>query len=271
MKSKKMNTMVLENGRVTKTGSSVILAIGLHVTVIFAFMFNIQRDEVDNLFPPPSVVMELSLESEAKQLTELNIGQTQELSTASQAQESQVEESLMPTAPINEQAEILIAKTEKKKLKPETKKEMKETKNHRTKEIESDNSKASSAPVTSDAAAPKQSQRVAAQVNNSSQSESDMQRQWEALVLGELNKFKRYPDDARRRNRTGRPVVKFNVDAQGNVLDSIVIKNSGTQSLDREAQKVLSRAEPLPPPPSEMLVNGRVTVQIPIDFAIERD
>lgn len=89
------------------------------------------------------------------------------------------------------------------------------------------------------------------------------------MVLGKLNKFKRYPDDARRRNRTGIPVIMFDVDAQGYVIKSSLVKESGTRSLDREAEKVLSRAQPLPIPPSQMIKNGKVTVHMPIDFTLE--
>ncbi|MBP6122294.1 MULTISPECIES: energy transducer TonB [Providencia] len=267
-----MNTAILEQGgQVTKIGSSVIFAIILHLAIIGFFLRTAQYEQFEELLPPPSVVMEISMEAEAEQLTEVNIGQTQALSVASQEQASKAEEVLLPPMAVNEQAEIQVAKTEKKKVKPELKKEKAENKEKRVKELESDKSKASDAPVTSDAAALQKTQRVAAQFNSSSQSNYDAKRQWEAMVLGKLNKFKRYPDDAKRRNRTGTPVVEFDVDPQGNVLMNSLVKKSGTQSLDREAQKVLSRAEPLPPPPAEMIKNGRVTVRIPIDFTIETD
>lgn len=265
----KMVAMTLGYEQATKTSSSVVLAVLLHIMVIGFFIRTIE-DTWDDYLPSPSVVMELSFESEAKQLTETNIGKTQELSIASEAKLTPDDEFLEPVVPVNEDAELLVVKIKNKKTQPEVKKAHKEISNKRISEIESDNSKASSAPVTSEAVAKQQTQRVAAQVDSSSQAD-DSKRQWEAMVLGQLNKFKRYPDDAKRHNRIGRPIIKFEVDAQGYVLDSVLIKNSGTQSLDREAQRVLLRAEPLPPPPIDMLVNGKVTVKLPIDFNIIND
>lgn len=64
-------------------------------------------------------------------------------------------------------------------------------------------------------------------------------------------------------------MIKFEVDAQGYIVNSALVRSSGTNSLDREAQRVLTRAEPLPVPPADMLTQGKVTVELPIDFTIE--
>lgn len=248
--------------------SAVIIAITLHVLVIWFFLHNKQQNQWETVTSPPSVVMEFSLEAEAEQITEVNIGKVQELSVASKAQEAMPDTSDLPKVDINEKAEVLIAKTEKRQEKPVPEKKKIINKQKLVEEIESDDSRASAAPVTSNAAALKKTSKVAAQFNSDSQAELDAKKQWEALVIGKLNKFKRYPDDARRRGRT---VIKFEVDAQGYVINSTLVKVSGTRSLDREAEKVLSRAQPLPIPPAEIIRNGKVIVQMPIDFSIENN
>ncbi|WP_369310970.1 energy transducer TonB [Providencia rettgeri] len=262
-----MLAITLEHNRATKTSSSFALAIVLHIAVIL-FYLKVTENDWQHFLPPPSVVMEVSIDSQAKQLTETNIGETQELAVASEAKEAVTDDIVIPSVPINEEAEERLTKVEKKKISPAPKKKHKDVKNQRISEMESDNSKASAAPVTSDAAAKQQTERVAATFDSHAQSD-DEQRQWEALVLGQLNKFKRYPEDAKRRNRIGKPVIKFEVDAQGYIVNSVLVKSSGTNSLDREAQRVLTRAEPLPIPPSEMLNQGKVIVELPIDFTIE--
>ncbi|EKT63620.1 energy transducer TonB [Providencia burhodogranariea] len=264
-----MSTITLGHYDNIKMGGALIVAIALHFLVIVFFLHSNQENRWDELTPPPSVVMELSIEAEAKQITEVNIGQVQEVSVASKAQEATPEESELPPVPVNEKAEVLVTKTEKKKTQSIPKKEKKENKNKRVEEIESDDSKSSTAPATSDAAALKKTDKIAAEFNSNSQAALDAEKQWQALVLGKLNKFKRYPDDARRRNRTGIPVIRFEVDTQGYVIKSSLVKESGTRSLDREAEKVLSRAQPLPIPPVEMIKNGKVIVQMPIDFSIK--
>lgn len=262
-----MSTITLGHYENTKMGGALIVAIALHFLVIGFFLHSNQESRWDELTPPPSVVMELSMEAEAKQLIEVNIGQVQEVSVVSKDQEATLEESELPPVPVNEKAEVFVTKTEKKKSQPIPKKEKKE--NKRVEEIESDNSKSSAAPATSDAAALKKTNKIAAEFNSNSQAAQDAEKQWQALVLGKLNKFKRYPDDARRRNRIGIPVIRFEVDTQGYVIKSSLVKESGTRSLDREAEKVLSRAQPLPVPPVEMIRNGKVTVVMPIDFTIK--
>ena len=75
-------------------------------------------------------------------------------------------------------------------------------------------------------------------------------------MKGKLNRIKDYPLDARSRRRSGMPQVSFSVDAQGRVSNVMLQVRSGTASLDREAVAVVSRAQPLPPPPPEMLQQG---------------
>ncbi|WP_272687297.1 energy transducer TonB [Providencia sp. PROV149] len=264
-----MGTMTLGYYQTTKMSGAVIIAIALHLLVIWFFIHSNDDQAWDELTPPPSVVMELSIEAEAKQLTEVNIGQVQEVSVASKAHEATPDELDLPPIPVNENAELQVTKAEKRKAPTVPKKEKKEPKKKPVENVESDNSKASNAPVTSDAAALKKTDKIAADFNSQSQATLDAEKQWQALVLGKLNTFKRYPEDARRRNRTGIPVVTFEVDAQGYIIHSSLTKSSGTRSLDREAERVLSRAQPLPTPPTEMLKNGKVTVKMPIDFALE--
>lgn len=89
---------------------------------------------------------------------------------------------------------------------------------------------------------------------------------WESLVKGHLNRYKKYPTDARRRARTGQAIVTFTVNASGRVQGNQLHTSSGTISLDREALAVLERAQPLPKPPAEILSDGRYSVTMPINF-----
>ncbi|RTF94592.1 TonB family protein, partial [Serratia marcescens] len=123
--------------------------------------------------------------------------------------------------------------------------------------------------AASSAAAPQAqtlSHQTAAPINSDANSSAQAKLSWESLVKGKLNRIKEYPPDARNRRRSGMPQVSFNVDAQGRVSNVILLARSGTASLDREAVAVVSRAQPLPPPPPEMLQQGAVRVRMPIDF-----
>ncbi|HHE6469314.1 TPA: cell envelope integrity protein TolA [Providencia rettgeri] len=252
--------------RTTKISGGFALAIALHIGVVGLYIWVIHNQQWEELLPPPSVVMEISIESQAEQLTEANIGQLQELSVASQAHEAPSEEKIIPPLAINEQAEVQVAKAVSTKRTAEVKKQKREK--QVVEQKQATDSKANDAPVTSDAAAPLQTQKIAAEFNSQSQSIDNAKRLWEAQVLGKLNKYKRFPEDAVRRGRVGQSTVTFTVDPQGFLLGSELVSSSGTRSLDREALQVLSRAAPLPEPPAEILINGRVTVRIPIDFTL---
>ncbi|EPQ5228262.1 TPA: energy transducer TonB [Providencia rettgeri] len=252
--------------RTTKMSGWFALAIALHVVVVGVYIWVTHNQQWEELLPPPSVVMEISIESQAEQLTEVNIGQLQELSVASQAHEMPSEEKIIPPLAVNEQAEVQVAKAVSKQRTVEVKKQKREKQTVEQKQAT--DSKSNDAPVTSDAAAPRQTQKVAAEFNSQSQSIDNAKRLWEAQVLGKLNKYKRFPEEAVRRGRVGQSTVTFTVDPQGFLLASDLVNSSGTRSLDREALQVLSRAAPLPEPPAEILMNGRVTVRIPIDFTL---
>ncbi|MEX6314179.1 hypothetical protein AB6G19_10950 [Providencia manganoxydans] len=117
-----MSTMTFGYYQNTKMGGAVIIAIALHLVIVWLFLHNDAQQSWDDFTPPPSVVMELSMEAEAKQVTEVNIGQIQEVSVASKAQQATPEESQLPSLPTNEQAELLVTKTEKQRSQPLPKK-----------------------------------------------------------------------------------------------------------------------------------------------------
>ncbi|PKB21638.1 energy transducer TonB [Janthinobacterium sp. 64] len=92
---------------------------------------------------------------------------------------------------------------------------------------------------------------------------------WQSRVLGHLAHFKRYPGDARQRNKAGAAWVRFQVDRDGKLLASELVTSSGTVLLDREALQVLERAQPLPAPPASVLRQGTVTVTLPVSFRLD--
>ncbi|MFB2763729.1 TonB family protein [Marinobacter shengliensis] len=95
---------------------------------------------------------------------------------------------------------------------------------------------------------------------------NDEARYLQAL-LGHLNRYKRYPDSARRMRREGVVEVTFTVNRQGQVADARVVKSAGFRPLDDEVRDMLSRAVPLPGVPADY---GRpeLTVTLPVAFSL---
>lgn len=112
--------------------------------------------------------------------------------------------------------------------------------------------------------------KTAAPVESDASKLTQQRITWEGLVLGILNRVKQYPDDAKRRGREGVVRVRFIVNASGEVIARQLVDSSGTLSLDREALAMLQRAQPLPPPPAELLESGRYAITLPVDFALKK-
>ncbi len=82
-----------------------------------------------------------------------------------------------------------------------------------------------------------------------------------------LEERKVYPSEARIQRIEGTVRIYFTIDADGTVLESGVRKTSGHAVLDRAAEDLIARAQPLPAPPSAF---GRrqFTIVAPIRFEL---
>ncbi|MBI6547912.1 energy transducer TonB family protein [Xenorhabdus lircayensis] len=255
-------------GHVTK---SFLAAITLHALLVGWLVYKPKDVDIEEFLPPPAVMVELSTQTEAiHKVQNQPIGIEQQLSTTSKQQESKVDEVNMPKLDVNENALLLVHKQKKKQKEQDPPKNTQPVKRVKAKEQESEKSRSSAAPTTSSATANNVTVRTAASYESNSNAIADAKAVWQAEVTGHLNRYKKYPDDAQRRKRTGRPIVRFTVNQLGVVIDSELTRRSGTNSLDREARMVLERAQPLPTPPDVILTNGRITVELPVDFSLSQ-
>jgi periplasmic protein TonB len=86
---------------------------------------------------------------------------------------------------------------------------------------------------------------------------------WQHAVVARLARFQRYPAQAK--GATGVVSLSFSIDRQGHVLNSQIIKSSGSSVLDAEALSLMTRAAPLPPPPAAV-PDTDLTFVLPIRF-----
>ena len=91
------------------------------------------------------------------------------------------------------------------------------------------------------------------------------QASWRNSLVAHINRYRRYPREARAKNIEGEVSVEFTLDRHGNILASRVIKSSGSSIFDEEALAILQRAAPLPAPPAQVPAEGVVLV-VPIEF-----
>lgn len=119
------------------------------------------------------------------------------------------------------------------------------------------------APPTA-AAAPTASAAAPTATANASMSATS----WQALLLGRLQQFKRYPADAQARNQQGVAYLRFTMDRSGRVLAFRLEKSSSYTLLDEEALALIQRAEPLPAlPPS--IPGDPLELVVPIEFFLK--
>lgn len=92
----------------------------------------------------------------------------------------------------------------------------------------------------------------------------DVLSAWKARLLSHLERYKRYPGEARKKRTEGTAYLSFGMDREGRVLGYHLVRSSGSSELDEEVLAMIVRASPLPPAPSE--INGQVQLVVPIRF-----
>lgn len=89
---------------------------------------------------------------------------------------------------------------------------------------------------------------------------------FEAALLAHIERFRRYPEDARRTQQQGVVMVGFAMGRKGDLLDLWVDRSSGFAALDAEAVSTLRRAQPLPLIPKGL--PDELQVVLPVSFAL---
>jgi periplasmic protein TonB len=92
-------------------------------------------------------------------------------------------------------------------------------------------------------------------------------RRWESDLVAHIERFKRYPAEARARGEQGLARVAFAIDRDGRVRESHVVQSSGSAELDHEAIAMLARAQPMPRPPDHVS-SRELSFVVPIRFNI---
>ncbi len=91
---------------------------------------------------------------------------------------------------------------------------------------------------------------------------------YEQALAALLEKHKFYPRRARRRRLEGEGVIELEIARSGRLLKAVVIDSTGSAVLDRAIERIVERAEPLPPLPAEYL-ESTMNVRVPLSFALK--
>lgn len=88
---------------------------------------------------------------------------------------------------------------------------------------------------------------------------------WLSRLLAQLERAKRYPPKARYFHQQDTVYVRFTIDRGGRLLSSQIVKSQGFAEIDAEVLALLKRAQPLTPPPAEV-VGDTITRTVAIQF-----
>jgi len=91
---------------------------------------------------------------------------------------------------------------------------------------------------------------------------------WRQQMLAQVQEYKVYPEEARRRRDEAVVTVKFTMDRGGRVIYVRVLDSSGNPVLDQAAMDAVKRASPLPVPPPG-IPGSPIAVVLPIAFRLE--
>ncbi len=110
---------------------------------------------------------------------------------------------------------------------------------------------------------------IKAEINHNARKEAKLT--WQNRLLSHLARFKRYPEDARRRGLHGINSLRLVIDRNGTLVAYSLASASGSASLDRATLQLIRRAQPLPAPPAELFDGSQLEVIAPISYSIQRN
>jgi len=87
------------------------------------------------------------------------------------------------------------------------------------------------------------------------------------MVRLKIEKYKRYPDTARIRQKEGRVIIRFVITPEGHVRAARVVKTSRNKILDTAAIKAVEDAAPFPKPPSRFF-KGEISLELTVVFEL---
>jgi TonB family protein len=239
------------------------IAVSLHLCVVALAYVHAQREPDDNDLGAPGIEIGLELASPTATPTDLPAGPNAEASLASPAAVEQATEVKSVDPP---QETPIVTDTPDQFVTPEKREEPAEE----TPEVkvatqaseESIAQDATAAPLVPDVVETARSVTVE---QGTAESRQRMRVTWQKELLAHLDKHKKYP--ATDVQKAARITLSLDLDRMGRVLAVAVIKSSGDAAFDEAARAMVSRANPVPPPPSFIADQG-LHFELPVIFRV---
>lgn len=98
------------------------------------------------------------------------------------------------------------------------------------------------------------------------ESKAEVLSHYEQAISSWIQRFKLYPDDARKAKLTGEAVLRVRIDRRGNIRYNVLESSTGHTVLDRAAIEMVRRANPVPPVPENYPTGEIIEFLIPVSF-----
>ena len=90
---------------------------------------------------------------------------------------------------------------------------------------------------------------------------------YSSMLRAHIERFKRYPRMAQIRGWKGEVLIEAEIDGNGLLISSTIVRSSGRSILDKEGLAMMQRSIPFPLPP-KYLKNNTFIITIPISFSL---
>jgi periplasmic protein TonB len=243
--------------------AAAAIAVSLHLGVAALAYVHLQQDADSDELGAPGIEIGLELSSPQMTPTDLPAGPDAEASVASPAvaeQMAEVKEVDLPKeTPTDAETPDRIFTAEK------SEKPVEETPDAKVKTQASEESVAQDAmatPSLPNAAETKQSVTID---QGTGESRQRVRVTWQKELLAHLDKHKKYPSN--HAQKSVQIVLSLNLDRMGRVLSVGVIRSSGDEAFDEAARAMVTRSNPVPPPPPLVADEG-LSFSLPVVFRV---
>ncbi len=268
----------LPSGDACRWGGGLLFALALHGGVLFWLLPSSPRAE-SVAAPPPAIMITFAETAQAINTASNDISAAQMTAQESQAarpvkapETDEVVEK-PPEKPLKEEKTAVPMEKALIPL-PTVEKKSRQHPAHTVRHTETHQLPAPSprqAQASSKAAIQAQAQVTPSQHDAARQATSSMQaspqaiQTWQSQLMARLERYKKYPAEARARRETGTVFVRFSLDTAGNVLSVELARSSGFSALDSEVLALVRRASPLPAPPADF----PSAITAPVAFSVK--
>ena len=107
--------------------------------------------------------------------------------------------------------------------------------------------------------------------NNLNEITKTIRKKYDQDLITWLNKYKKYPNIARRRGHEGSVILSFEIDRGGKLLSYKIKQPSKFDSLNKAVERMIKNASPMPPIPKELASSQRkFSYTVPIHFKLNK-